>query len=180
MLLRFESTVEDLLAFQDYQYAHSSTVRRRLARKVGALSLISFGGMISMSSHDGVINAAVSGLIVAGLVALVCPSLVRYNMKAHIRKMCVTGDYKLFLGDGELEIVEDGIISRTPYGEGKLAWGAIEQIESTAEYTFIYVGTLMAMIIPHNRIEEGDYKVFMTELGRHYKPDQKLQSKIRQ
>jgi len=180
VILRFENTVEDLLAFQKYQYAHSSPVRKRVAVRVGVGSLAAFGLMFLYSMRDGVVNGVWTGLLVSALIALVCPPLIKYRAKHQLYKMCARGDYKLLLGDGELEIVEDGIISRTPFSEGKLAWGAIEQIESTAEYTFIYVGSSSAFIIPNNRIEEGDYKAFMTALGQHYKPDQKLQNKIRQ
>lgn len=180
MLLRFESTVEDVLAFNDYHYKHSPKMKRIMAGFRWVPALLAFFAIFTLTMKDGAGSGAIAGLIGASMAAVLCPPLVRWSLWRRIHKLYSRGIHKKILGEHEAVIVEDGIIARTPYSESKYSWGLIEKIESTSEYTFIYVDESMAFIIPHTRIEEGDYKVFMTELGQHYKPDQKLQRTIRQ
>lgn len=96
-------------------------------------------------------------------------------MKHQVRNFYSEGKNRGVIGEHELEISADGIIERTLYNETKSAWGAVEKIESNPEYTFIYMNSVTAHVIPTRRIIEGDLSEFLTTLGQHYQPDQQLQ-----
>ncbi len=179
MILRFDSTIEDVVAFNDYHSKHSPKMKRIMAGFRWVPALLAFLLIFTSTMKHDYGSAAIAGLIGASIAAILCPPLIRWSLRRRIYKLYSKGIHKKILGEHEAEIVEDGIIARASYSESKYSWGLIEKIESTAEYTFIYVDEAMAYVIPHTRIEEGNYKAFMTELGQHFKPDQKLQNKIR-
>ncbi len=180
MILRYETNVDDALAFQKYYYDNSPAFKHQMTKYIAGSALLMYILIFALSVRDDVDAGIRAGLIGAGTAALILSPLLRYRLKRRMIKMCTEGDYKRYLGERELEIMPDGIISRSPYSETKLAWAAVEKIELTTEHTFIFVGSRMAFIIPHNRIEQGDYKTFLTELGRHYQPDQKFKMMSRQ
>ncbi len=43
----------------------------------------------------------------------------------------------------------------------------MQKVESDGEHTFVYVGALSALIIPRQRIIEGDYEIFVHELRKN-------------
>jgi hypothetical protein len=177
MRLRYENTMEDLLAFQAYHIAHSPTMKRMQVGNRWGGALVIFGLTLWIAKLDtgnmfaGLIGAGVG----AGVYALIYPLLVRRSIRRRTLKLYAEGQNKGFLGEHELEVADDGLIGRSPYSESKIAWGTVERIETTPEYTFLYVGSVSAYIIPHNRIIEGDYRAFLTELGQRFHPDQRLQ-----
>lgn len=176
MRLRFENTMEDMVAFQKYHWSHSPSLRRMIAllRWGGAVAMVATGvisGMKKGSAFD-MFYALAQGL----LFAFIFPRLIQWSMKLQTSWMYREGNSKMHLGEQELEIVADGIVERNPYSEIKTSWAALGKVASTSEHTFIYISAVVAHVIPHQRIKEGDYQTFMEELGRRYRPDQTLQS----
>lgn len=176
MRLRYENTMDDAIAFNDFHYAHSPTMKRAVRINKWGMGLMAF---IFYSFVPGNKNTTINvtiAFVLACLFVLIYPSLVRYNIKRQVHKFYSEGNNKGFLGEHDIEIVEDGVIARSAYSETKTAWGAVERIETTPEHTFIYISAVTALIIPHDRITEGDYKAFLSELGQRFQPGQRLQS----
>ena len=48
-----------------------------------------------------------------------------------------------------MEITPEGLLSRTPVSESRVAWSAFEKLVSTDAHTFIYMQTVGAHIVPH-------------------------------
>ena len=177
MRLRYENTLDDAIAFQQYHYTHSPTARRSIAGlRWGGVALIMF--MCFAAGKDKLLLHLVEMCILSGIYILILPVLVRRSIKRQSRRMYSEGSNKGMLGEHELEITEDGIIERSPYNETRTAWGAVERIESTPDHTFIYAGSMMAHVIPHSRINEGDYKAFLAQLGQRFQPDQPLKRTV--
>ena len=78
---------------------------------------------------------------------------------------------KLFSIFRIMEVYPDGISSRSAFAEVKYFWAAIEQIASSPTHTFIYVSRVVALIIPHTRLESGDYNQFMAAISNYYHPE---------
>lgn len=173
-LLRYENTIDDAVAWGQYYFKHSPVLRRR--RKVAfillpiwilACSLLVFGfGHLETVLLCTLIYSVVSILIILGLRQLIGDRL--------LRKQYSSDRNRGFLGWHELELTDEGLLFRSAYTEGKMAWGVIERIESTKDHTFIYMGTASALIIPHNNITSGNYAAFLQELGQRFRPDQPL------
>ena len=175
MPLRYENTINDMLAFQEFHYAHSPTAKR-------VMSGYRWGGTVVLFIFSYILwrgHSLASNLFFAsfgsGLYAFVSPAICRRSLRRQALKMYSEGDNKGLTGEHELELIEGGFIERTPYNETKIAWGAVERIETTQDYTFIYINSVMALTIPHNSILEGDYKAFMEQIGQRFQPNQILQ-----
>ncbi len=161
MRLRYENTINDLLAFQEFHYAHSPTMQRVMAKQKGAAVLVVFVLICLLPGKQSTAINIFMALVGAGIYALILPSIIRRNIKKHVLKMYAEGSNKGSLGEHELEIAADGLVERSPYNETKTAWGAVERIESTQEHK--------------NRLAEGDFRAFLAQVGQRFQPDQRLQ-----
>jgi hypothetical protein len=176
MRIRYENTMDDLIAFQDFYVTHSAAARRMVTsyRIWGAVS--AFGMLLLVLPFVFRYTPKVAGTLIgaslgAVITFFIVPVTMRWSSRSAARKLYSEGKQKLLLCEHEVEITEDGITGRTPYSEAKLAWGAIERVESAPEHTFVFVSPTAALIIPHRQIPEAEYRAFMTELGERYKPD---------
>lgn len=173
-LLCWENTMEDMVTFNKYLLKHSAKLRQR--RKVGYVVLVLwiFGCYFALYGTAHLMTALLYSIGTLGVCLVLGLGLRILLFDRFLRKYYAGEKNRGFIGDHEMELTEEGLIHRTAYTESKLAWGVIERIESTKEHTFIFVGTNAAIIIPHERITQGVYGVFMQELGRRFKPDQPL------
>ena len=172
--LCWENTMEDAIAWNKYFYKHSSPLRR--FRRGLLLFLVLWIVGVNLLAYGGTNLAAA---LLYSIYYLVAAFAIGFGLRFLIGDRLIRRQYsgeknRGFFGAHELVLTEEGLIHRTAYSEGKMAWGLIERIESTKDHIFIYVGTNTAVIIPHERITSGQYGVFMQELGRRFKPAQPL------
>ena len=71
------------------------------------------------------------------------------------------------MGEHRLEIENDGLTERTDVNETKTLWRGMERVASTKTHTFIYVTSLSAHIIPHDRIMAGNLQEFVQDVEHH-------------
>lgn len=178
MRIRFECTMEDVLAFSDFHYQHSPMVNRFIFwyRLIGALTIVLLPSVLIQVLVPDVpllFRLAVSLLCAIGF-AFRASAIIKRRMRKQTLKLYNEGKNSSFLGKHALELTDTGLITRSEYTETKLAWGAIERIEASPDYTFLYISSVQAYVIPHNRIYEGDFRALMSELGRRFQPGQKL------
>ena len=178
MQLGWENTMEDLVAFNKYHYKHSPVLRRRrqtLLAIVAVLEFLWFFWCFGWTHPE----LALLYLIVTFAIGILLGLCLRWLIGDRlIRRLYSREKNRSFFGAHELELTDEYLIHRTAYTDSKVAWGVIERIESTKDHTFIYVGTNSAVIIPHERITQGVYGVFMQDLGRRFKPDQPLPRQV--
>jgi hypothetical protein len=180
MRLRYENTMADMLALQEFWITRMPAGKRTIAVNRWAGVATCFGivmiGLPAIGSGKAPIALcfllAVLGSV---LTFVVTPFVVRRMGIYQTRKLNSAENNKGALGEQEIEVIADGLIARTPYHETKLAWAGLDGIESTSEHTFLFTGAMSALIIPHNRLLEGDYRAFMTELAERYQPDHMFQ-----
>lgn len=172
--LRYANTMQDIIAFNEFHYRRSPALRRimGLLQWLGAITIF-----LAILMETGGIMGVIGAAIVAGGFAAIYPLLLRRLIRWQVRLMYSEGRNKGTLGEHEMEICEDGVIERSPYRETKTAWAAIERIEITPEYTFLYASSMSAYVIPHKSILAGDYRMFMAQLGQRFQPDRLLESK---
>jgi hypothetical protein len=182
MIIRFERTMDDMIAFNDFHYSHSPFMKRFMFwyRWGGALFIFLVCTLLIQALTPGspALFAPLLSLVGAGVFAAIAPSAIRRRMRKQVRKLYSEGKNVSALGELELELTDTGLIAKSAYTETKLAWGAIERIESTPTHTFLYLSSVQAYIIPHNKIIEGDYRALMAEIGRRFQPGQKLPQTI--
>lgn len=174
MLIRYENTKEDWVAFGDYFLTHSAPGKKSMKRMRWTFPICMFiiGGLL-FEGADLKFNFVTAALAsIFGFVAM--PPLLRAFTARFQRKFIVQNGRKGLVGERSLEITDEGLIERTLYNETKFAWASIHKIESTPNQTYIFTAPFEALIIPHNAIYEGDFRAFLTELKAKYDPNRTL------
>ena len=186
MKLHYTNTLEDVCALNNYHASKSPAVQKALrVQQVGLVLagiLLLLCSMVLMLTDSRVTGSYTLLFIGGGLFSFIQAYILprRYNKIRNktIAKLFSEGENKRLFCEHELEVVDDGVIERTPYSETKMAWGTIERIEATSDYTYLYLGAVNAYIIPNKRVPAVDLAAFMHELKANYTPDQTLQTSI--
>jgi hypothetical protein len=174
MRIRYENTFDDYMAFQD----HFGRTSRAFKRQVG---IWTWGGaasvflclllLTSVKSPDGPLALK---LFAATLAAAVYVVYYRYSVRGNVRKMAKKlyeeGANRTFEGWHELEALPEGLLHRSAYTEGRIAWGAIESIESAPGHVYLMISSTSAIILPRNGVKSADLSAFLAEVGKHYRP----------
>ena len=84
-------------------------------------------------------------------------------------KMYERSPQKGQVGTHQLSFNDIGVTEESENTRGTTTWKNIERIESTPDYTFVYVGPVSAYVIPRSGVIEGDYKSFVTEMLQRYR-----------
>jgi hypothetical protein len=164
----------DWVAFMVYHTSHSPSVKRRLgAQRYGfGLMLLVFGILLVLQSSS-------FSWVVSGFWAVACfgsavlwlalwPVYWRGSIHANSLKMLNEGDNRAVIGKHKLRVEDDGLIELTDYLECKTRWAAFEKIISTDDYTFIYISSVQAVVIPKASITSGDHDVFVSAVRERH------------
>jgi hypothetical protein len=69
-------------------------------------------------------------------------------------------------GPTTLELGDEGILSSSPSGNAMYRYAAIDRIDQTPRYTYVFVGKSSAHVLPHDRLASDDLDEFLLELQR--------------
>ena len=64
-----------------------------------------------------------------------------------------------------MEPLPDGIASTSHLGESKYGYHAVDRIDRTELYTYVFIGKGMALILPHDRVAPDVADSFVAELS---------------
>jgi hypothetical protein len=170
MRIRFENTIDDLVAFNKFHHEHSPATKRIV---VGQMFIVAAAFLI-----PGVVVAAVTEnwwflvwMAATGLVAtLTVPPWYRRYLERYLRRMYGEGGNKGMVGWRELELMGNELVERTPVGESRTHLEAVERVVSEGDYTFIYTSAVMAFVIPHASVSEGDPMEFAVTIKQNISP----------
>ena len=168
MRIRYEITLEDLLAFSLHLHQKSPTLRRtrRWAAFGLAAMIIGLCLVASEITRDPIILwVGVGG---AAVIALIYPQIYRRNVKWLSSRIYAEGQNKALLCPHVSELRDNGLFDGTEFLERTVFWKGIERIESLPGHTFVYLSTMSAQVIPENSIIEGNYQEFVAELQRRW------------
>jgi hypothetical protein len=177
MKTRYEQTLQDLIAFNRFHFAHSPALRfQRAANALAAWSvpialLILFLPSIAQLAREKdreeftIMFIALS--ILAGIAALISVAwvwLIRrvnaWSFDRRIGRMLREGANKAVLGPHELELTDARLIERSAYSEMATNLEAVERVVNTGEHAFIYFGSMTTYVVPRG-ITDGDYTGFI-------------------
>ncbi len=176
MKIRFEITIEDMVAFNRFHHANSPTTRRQ--RWMYTLLLPLLLGLIGVigavtTFEDGrdptgyLIFWTLMGILwLAGSVAWFFFSRWHWAriLDQNVRKLYAEGTNRALLGWREMELVDGRLFLKTELIHSSMDLRAIEKIIGTDEYTFVYIASLSAYLIPMNLYPEEEYREFVAEL----------------
>lgn len=164
MFIKYTNTVEDGIAFQLYDLNHSPSIKRTFfySRILFSLGLFIFLAIIAYEKNE--LKPVIIGLIAALIYFFYFPRITRKLTEKQAMKRYKEGQNKSFLCEHILEIGENFLIEKTDQGEQSSLFSGIERICLTDEYAFIYIGAVMAHVVPIKRVSEGDFNSFIKEL----------------
>ena len=168
MRIRYEITLEDLLAFSLHLHQQSPTLRRNRRRAAIALAVMIIGLCLVASeiTKDSIfLWVGVGG---ATVIAAIYPRIYRRNVKWLSSRIYAEGQNKALLCQHVSELRDNGLFDGTEFLERTVFWKGIERIESLPGHTFVYLSTMSAQVIPENSIVEGNYQEFVEELQRRW------------
>ncbi len=181
--IRYSNTLDDLAVFSEFQSSITKVLilKRKPQEVVGivAVSIVGFvlGIRMYQTTALGFWIIPFDTILLPGLLLLLnkllTNSFIKLARKNMIKCYEQSGD-KFFIGEHMLSVDENGILGVSKYSETRLAWGAIDKIESEKDYTYIYITEVSAIIIPHQNITEGDLPALLQAIKTHYKPDQQF------
>ena len=162
--IRYENSVEDLVAFLEFHMDSSPQVRRsRLLGTWVIPAVLMVGATIAAVSQHR-IGWVVIGLIYGVLYLLIYRWLYKRNRRRALEALQTEGRNDAVLCEHLLVITPDELVERTPVSESKFAWSALEKVERTEAYTFVYTQAQAAHVIPRDSLIEGDHDRFLAAL----------------
>jgi hypothetical protein len=161
MIIRYENTIEDMVAFIFHHYDHSPAQRRIRAKSIWgtAVFFLLLFSLPAWAAQDH--GWLIVGAVIAALWVLIIPRVIRRSLAGNVRRVYEEGRNKSAIGPHELELAEDGLIERTPYGESIAWWHGIEKVVSEDDYTFIYLTAVSGHVVPRDAVSEGNYEAFV-------------------
>jgi hypothetical protein len=160
MKIVFDASVDDHVALNLYTYTHLPAYGRD--RIIWGIlfpaGLFLFLAVLNFNKSGW--SSVAFAAIIPGLYALWFLGGRKGRLRRSTRKILEEDRSKAELGPQEIEVAHDGIVGRTRFEESKLSWKAIERTVSTPDYYFIYLSLLKAIVIPKNKITEGDFETF--------------------
>lgn len=153
MNIEFNSTIQDIIDFNLFHMAHSSSIKKQLLlmRVLVGLSipLVSCAFYIIIFHSINVFIVICSAF--AGLVAFAdYPRTNRKIAIGRIRKMLSEGDNQALLGHRAISLSPDGMFIKTSIGESKIIWSAIDKVAQNNKHIFLYTSSINALVIPKN------------------------------
>jgi len=151
MVVEYDVTVSDVIAFNSFHTRHSPALRRQflISRLVLSLFTAAFAALviyllIRPESAVSYIGAVVAGL----LIFVVYPQLAQRGRKNLLTKLMNEGKNLGVFGEHRLESTPDQLLIFAPSGSSHMSWPSVEEIVATNKYVFIYVSAMTALIVP--------------------------------
>lgn len=170
MKIRFENTIDDIIAFNHYHCEHSPLVRRVRARVRLNIALVSIGVAVVAAYATGNYSILAGGAAAAAWFAWTVKFWFQRSMDRQARKLLTEGVNKSVICVHELELIGDDLIERTPFNESRSRLAVVERVVTDGAYTFIYVSAMSAHVIPHDAVTEGDPVAFADALKKKIDP----------
>ncbi len=182
MKIRFDTTIDDLIAFNRFHVENSPLLRRQrlvFSLMVPAILLVvaMFTAFINI---DSIMENSVKNLVVATAVGILgLPFCIGWyffsrwqwttNMERNTRKMYEEGNNRTVLGWREMELVGNRLILKMELIDSSIDLRAINKIVGNDEFTYLYISSNLAYFIPMNLYPEEEYRQFVAELREAWK-----------
>jgi hypothetical protein len=177
MKICFETIIDDYVAFNRFHMQNSPMWRRQrligsgIAPVLVALGLgIMFFSVLADQAHDLPVAIVLIVLFVLLNCAISIPAffLTRWMMMNGVtkntRKLLAEGGNRTMLGWREMELVDGRLVVKTDLIHSSLDLRAIQKIAGDDEYTFVYISSIQAYVIPMNAYPDEPFREFIAEL----------------
>jgi hypothetical protein len=179
MKLRYDVTVEDLVEFNLYYCEHSSSTRRsKTLIQWGfplltlLLSLVILFSIIppddADENHELVLGLTIllANLVFTIYWVFMWPIHFRNSVARRSKKLYTEGTATGTVGDHELELTETDLVESDSSRITRTRLSTIEKVVINGDYTYIFLNSFTAYVVPHEAVSSGDLKLFVETLKR--------------
>jgi peroxiredoxin len=155
--IRYEQTLDDLVAFNLFHSENSAAVRKwrkslmAMLAAILVLSLIFFGVLFR-----SVVPAMVGVVPVAALLLLL-PRRIRTVSIARLRQLLSEGANRSSLGLHEMMLSDGVLVDAHELREQRISFKGLERVVATTDYIFVYVNSASALVVSRAGVREGDF-----------------------
>jgi len=181
--IRFETTVEHLIAFNRFHYENSPTWRKQ--RLVQSLIVPALASVVMWIFWSGVAQEPPIRMmrgrlpvpasdIPYGLIAVLLVFaigsffFIRWrataNLEWSVRKLLAEGSNRAVLGWCEMSLAGNRVAVKREWMDSSFDLRAVQKIVKTDDYTFLYVSSVNAIVIPMRLFPEDEYRDFVADL----------------
>jgi YcxB-like protein len=165
MKITYENTPDDMVTFNMYVYRHSPSQRR-----IRAIIWLGFPVLfICIGIYFATTSRSVDPFfwygIPAVIWALVIPRIYDNAVANRVRKLCREGSLRGFVGSHELELLDGKLVSRDETSTSTTDFKGIERIVETETHAYIFLNSLMAIVIPRALLIAGDLQAMLQEIA---------------
>ena len=143
LVLRYENTIGDIEAWVDCYYRQSKTVRRGIRRTQVSFILLGFFILLAFP------ELWLATVLLLVPMVLLMPRWFFATGRRNARQLCTEGNATLGVGRQELTATPEGIEVRFETSRHFYAWSLVEKVVHGPRHTFIYIGSVNAIVIPH-------------------------------
>jgi hypothetical protein len=166
MKIRYELTIDDMVAFYRYHGTHSPVYQQTITKWVAigvSVILISMGALALVIRDNEVLALCtlLVGIIASAVFAFRLPFYFRQKIERSTRSAYSSEKNQKALGLRELELTETSLISRGSFDEGSVKVESIRNVITTDGYAFIYTSSSTAFVLPQQRVSRGEYDEFV-------------------
>ena len=159
MTFEYQTTAEDVIAFNLYHFQHSPTAQRQAQIARAALSvftgIVSFIVCIAITRGTLLPLVIVLALLAGGFLFAIYPWLTRITLQKNVQGMLREGRSRTMIGLQRQTFTPEQITSSSEVSSATLSWTTIERIVSTDTHIFVYLSALSAIMLPR-RIFQTD------------------------
>ena len=164
MRIRFETTVEDIVAFNRFHLDHSPAIRRqRLILTLLGPAVLGLVAWFDYQSNDEP-EFWIFALVFSAIWSIGFHFWFPWRTARNVRKLLSEGSNHSVLGWREMELVNNRLIVKLKLIDSSYDLCAIDKIVSNEKYTFVYISSLQAFLIPMTLYPEEEYRQFVAEL----------------
>jgi YcxB-like protein len=149
MKLEFETTIEDLVDFNEY---FAFVVMKRASQKrafVTGIFVSIVGSFFVYQETKHLVSSLVVGLILLMMLTLLLPAVERDRVRKTVRKIYSDPSAKDdAIGHQILNLTDTGIHSISSGSESSTQSGAVNNVVFTPKHCFLFIGPAKAHIVP--------------------------------
>jgi hypothetical protein len=173
LILKYITSIEDLLAFTEYCQRNSVSFQWNLRRQqffylgvclTGGLLFVLLAFQDRSNPEVSILTGILAFLLYASpgiLMFVLLPRLAYRSTRSQVTKAFAEGKNSAIFGKQELTTDNDTLAIRSDYHESRITWEAIEKIGTTPNYFFIHKCSIGCREYPNNP--------FLIEIGERLK-----------
>jgi hypothetical protein len=166
MKIRYELTIDDMVAFYRYHGTHSPVYQQTITKWVVigvSVILLSMGALALVIRNNEILALCTLavGILASAVFAFRLPAYFRGKIERSTRSAFSSEKNQKALGLRELELTETSLISRGSFDEGSVKLESIRNVITTEGYAFIYTSSSTAFVLPQQRVSRGEYPEFV-------------------